>query len=150
MELTAAYEFDAPVQRTWDLLMDTDAIGGCLPGCRGLQPVGPDRYQVELSVTVAAIAGSFKGTVAIEDKAAPNAYTLIVEARGHQSFVKGTARVTLAAEGDRTRVHIAARADVGGLIARVGQRLLEGVGRKMMDRFYACLSQQVERGSQDR
>jgi uncharacterized protein len=149
MELTAAYEFHAPVERTWDLLMDTAAIGTCLPGCRGLQPIGPDRYEVELGVTVAAIAGNFKGTVAIEEKVPPTAYTLIVEAKGHQSFIKGTARVTLASEGDRTRVHIAARADVGGLIARVGQRLLEGVARKMMDRFYACLSQQVERGSQE-
>src|SRR5262245_2411702 len=146
MELSATYDIRARPQRVWDLLMDTDAIGRCLPGCKGLKPIGPDRYEVELGVTVAAIAGSFKGTVALEDKAPPNGYTLAVDGSGRQGFIKGRARVTLAPEDDRTRVHIAATAEVGGMIARVGQRLLEGVAKTMMDRFYACLAKQVEQG----
>jgi carbon monoxide dehydrogenase subunit G len=97
-------------------------------------------------VTVAAVAGSFKGTVAIEDKRPPNSYTLVVEGSGRQGFINGRARVTLEPEDDRTRVQIAATADVGGMIARVGQRLLEGVARTMMDRFYACLAKQVDVG----
>jgi uncharacterized protein len=56
----------------------------------------------------------------------------------------GHARVTLVPDGERTRVDIAARVEVGGMIARVGQRLLDGVARSMMDRFYACLAKQVE------
>ena len=144
MELSAAYEINAPIERVWDLLMDIDAIGRCLPGCRGLQPIGPDRYEMELGVTVAAIAGSFKGTVALENKAPPTAYTLVIDGSGRQGFIKGQAHVTLSPEGDRTRVQIAAHADVGGMIARVGQRLLEGVARTMMDRFYTCLAKQVE------
>jgi carbon monoxide dehydrogenase subunit G len=148
MQLTAQYEMPAPVERVWILLMDTDAIGKCLPGARGLHPVGPegsDRYEVELGVTVAAIAGSFKGTVALEDKAPPHSYALAIDSSGRQGFVKGRARVTLVPDGNRTRVQIAAQADVGGMIARVGQRLLEGVARTMMDRFYACLARQLER-----
>jgi len=143
MELTAEYAIDARPERVWDLLMDTDAIGRCLPGSRGLRPVGPDRYEVELGVTVAAIAGSVKGTIALEDKAPPTSYTLVIDGTGRQGFVKGRARVTLVPDGTRTRVQIAAQADVGGMIARVGQRLLEGVARTMMDRFYACLAKQV-------
>lgn len=146
MDLSATYEIHAPTERAWDLLMDIDAIGRCLPGCRGLKPVGPDRYEVELGVTVAAIAGSFKGTVALEDKAPPSSYKLVVEASGRQGFIKGHARVTLVPDTDLTRIQIAAQAEVGGMIARVGQRLLEGVGRTMMDRFYACLAKQVEQG----
>jgi hypothetical protein len=144
MNLNAAYDIHAPSDRVWDLLMDVDAIGRCLPGSRGLRPIGPDRYEVELGVTIAAIAGSFKGIVALEDKAAPDSYTLVIDGTGRQGFVKGRARVTLAPDGDRTRVQIAATAEVGGMIARVGQRLLEGVARTMMDRFYACLAKQVE------
>jgi carbon monoxide dehydrogenase subunit G len=143
MELTAAYEIDGPVERVWDLMMDIDAIQLCLPGCKGLQPVGPDRYEVELGLTIAAIAGSFKGTVALEDKRPPTAYTLIVEGSGRQGFIKGQARVSLAAAGDRTRVDVAAHAEVGGMIARVGQRLLEGVARTMMDRFYGCMGKRA-------
>jgi carbon monoxide dehydrogenase subunit G len=147
MELTAEYEMPAPFARVWDLLMDVDAIGRCLPGSRGLHPVGPDRYEVELGVTVAAIAGSFKGTVALEDKVPPTSYTLVVDGSGRQGFIKGRARVTLVPAGDRTSVRIAAQAEVGGMIARVGQRLLEGVARTMMDRFYACLAKQITHDS---
>jgi carbon monoxide dehydrogenase subunit G len=143
MDLTATYMFEAPVERVWELLMDTDAVGSCLPGCRGLHPIGPDRYEVDLAVAVAAVSGSFKGTVSVADKIAPHSYTLIVDGSGRQGFVKGEARITLEADGDRTRVLVAARADVGGLIARLGQRLLEGVGRMTMDKFYGCLAQRA-------
>ncbi len=57
-----------PCATVWDLLMNTDAVGGCLPGSRGLQAVGDDRYEVDLGVAVAAISGNFKGTVAIRRK----------------------------------------------------------------------------------
>ena len=143
MDLTATYEFDAPVDRVWELLMNTSAIGKCLPGCRGLQPIGEDTYEVELNVAVAAISGSFKGTVSLTDKVPPQSYKLSVEGTGRQGFVKGHARVELEPDGDRTRVLVTAQADVGGMIARVGQRLLSGVARTTMDRFYACMGKQL-------
>ena len=49
MDLTASYDFNAPVQTVWDLLMDPDAVAGCLPGCRGLTPIGNDRYEASLA-----------------------------------------------------------------------------------------------------
>jgi carbon monoxide dehydrogenase subunit G len=139
MDITATYVFDAPAERVWDLMMDTRAIAECLPGCRGLHPVGVDRYEAELSVAVAAISGNFKGTVALADKVPPVSYRLILEGTGRPGFVKGEARIVLAPEGEKTTVEIASHADVGGTIARVGQRLLEGVARMTMDRFYGCL-----------
>jgi carbon monoxide dehydrogenase subunit G len=98
---------------------------------------------VELSVAVAAIAGSFKGTVALTEKLPPHSYKLVVEGTGRQGFVKGEARIALKPDGDRTQVQVEAQADVGGMIARVGQRLLEGVARMTMDRFYGCLAEQL-------
>jgi uncharacterized protein len=144
MNLSANYVFDAPIQQVWDLLMDARAVGDCLPGCRGLNAVGDDRYEVELSVAVAAIAGHFKGTVSLEEKVAPRSYTLIVDGTGRQGFVKGHANISLEPDGERTRVQVNAQADAGGMIARVGQRLLEGVARTTMDRFYGCLSKHHE------
>ena len=116
---------------------------GC---CRGMQPLGDDRYQLELNVAVAAFSGDFKGTVSLEDKAPPHSYKLVVDGTGRTGFVKGQSRVTLAAEGEGTTVRVDAQANVGGMIARVGQRLLEGVGRTMMDRFFACLAKRVQTG----
>jgi carbon monoxide dehydrogenase subunit G len=143
MELAATYDFTAPIEKVWDLLMDTEAIGQCLPGSRGLQPLGDDRYEVELAMAVAAIAGNFKGTVTLQDKVRPQSYTLAVEGAGRHGFMKGEARIVLEAAADVTRVHVSAQADVGGTIARVGQRLLEGVARLTMDRFYNCLAQRI-------
>jgi uncharacterized protein len=145
MDLSSAYVFNAPVPRVWDLLMDTEVIAACVPGCRGLRPLGNDRYEAELAVTVAAISGNFKGAVAIEDRVPHESYKLIVEGSGRPGFIKGHALVRLTAEGDATAVHVDAHADVGGMIARVGQRLLDSVGRTMMDRFYSCLAKQAER-----
>ena len=143
MDLTSTYEFNAPVDRVWELLMNTSAIGNCLPGCRGLEPIGEDKYEVELNVAVAAIAGNFKGTVSLAEKTPPRSYMLMVEGTGRQGFVKGHARVELEPKGDNTTVLVTAQADVGGMIARVGQRLLSGVARTTMDRFYACLGKQL-------
>ena len=140
MNLEATYTFDATVERTWALLMDTEVIAACLPGCRGLRPAGDNRYEVDLGVAIAALSGDFKGTVALLELVPPQSYTLAVEGTGRPGFVKGQARVTLEAAGERTLVKIAAQADVGGTIARLGQRLVEGVARTTMDRFYACLA----------
>lgn len=143
MQIAADYKFQAPVPRVWDLLMNTDALAGCIPGCRGLTPIGENRYEAELGVAIAAISGQFKGTVALEQMQPPHSYRLVVEGSGRPGFVKGQAQVTLAPDGDGTRVTIDARADVGGTIARVGQRLLEGVARTMTDRFFTCLGKQL-------
>jgi uncharacterized protein len=140
MHLSATYEFNAPAEAVWALLMDTDRVAACLPGCKGLRPLGDDRYEAELAVAVAAISGNFKGTIALQDRDAPRSYRLLVEGTGRPGFVKGNALVTLVADGARTTVQIEADADVGGTIARVGQRLLEGVARMTMDRFYGCLT----------
>lgn len=144
MNLFAAYTFEAPAAQVWDLLMDTEVIAGCLPGCRGMTPIGEDRYEAELAVAGAAISGSFKSTFAIEDKVRPESYRLLLEASGRPGFVKGEARVTLIPDGDSTTVRIAASADVGGILARVGQRLLEGAAKMTMDRFYGCLATRVQ------
>jgi carbon monoxide dehydrogenase subunit G len=127
--------------------MNTEAIAACLPGCRGLRPSGPDQYNLELVAGVAAISGTFNATIAIEDKQPPVSYKLRVNANGRPGFVRGHAFVTLVGENNATTVNVAASADVGGTVARVGQRLLEGVARMTMERFYGCLAQRVAQTS---
>jgi uncharacterized protein len=147
MELNANYSFDAPIEQVWNLLMDPEAVGKCLPGSRGLREIAPDRYEVELGLTVAAIAGNFKGTVSIAEKNAPHSYKLGVEGSGRHGMVQGYALISLEPAGSGTEVRVAAQAHVGGLIARVGQRLLEGIARTTMDRFYGCLANSLSQRS---
>ena len=145
MELASTYTFDAPQEKVWNLLMDTTAIASCVPGCRELRPIGDDRYEAELVVTVAAISGNFEATVALEEKVPPNSYRLVVEGTGRIGFVKGSAQIELESAAPGTVVKVAASAEAGGAVARVGQRLLEGVGRMTMDRFFACMAKKVNR-----
>jgi uncharacterized protein len=140
MQLNARYVVEAPVDRVWDLLMDPAAIASCLPGCQEMRDLGDDRYQAELVVALAAITGNYGATVAIEEKVPPRSYRLVVQGSGRSGFVKGTATVTLESVDLGTAVAIGATGQVGGLIARVGQRLLDGVARSMMNKFFACMA----------
>ncbi len=140
MHITGTYSFAAPPAAVWDLLMDTGAIAACLPGCRELRDLGDDLYTAELNVAVSAVSGHYGATIAIKDKVPPTSYRLAIEGSGRMGFVKGEARMTLTDEGGKTAVAVDATADVGGAVARVGQRLIEGVARMTMDRFFECLA----------
>jgi len=143
MDLKSSYVFDAPQARVWELLMDTRTIASCVPGCRELRDLGEDRYQAELVVAVAAVTGNYGATIGIEDKRPPDSYRLVMQGTGRTGFVKGTASIVLSLQDAQTIVNVTATAEVGGAVARVGQRLLEGVGRMMMDRFFNCLQSKL-------
>lgn len=140
MTLEGTYTFPAPRERVWALLMDTSAIASCVPGCEALEPLGDDRYQARLVATVAAISGSYEGTVAMLDKVAPESYRLVIDGSGKHGFVNGESRVTLREDGGSTIVDVTGTMEVGGMIARVGQRLIGSVSKMMLDRFFACLA----------
>jgi hypothetical protein len=143
MDIRATYTFDAPPQAVWDLLMDTGRIAACIPGCEGLEPLGENRYRARLTVSLAAISGAFDGTVAMVDQQPPVAYRLLVDGQGRGGFVKGESTITLTGSGATTEVGIEGRVQIGGAIARVGQRLLSSVAKMMMDRFFGCLQTQL-------
>lgn len=143
MNIQASYTFEAPQQAVWNLLMDTEQIAGCIPGCERLEPVGDNRYRTRLSVSMAAITGEFDGTVALLDQQPPSSYRLLVDGQGRGGFVKGEARIALAERDQATEVTVDSQVEIGGAIARVGQRLLSGVGKMMMDRFFGCLQEKL-------
>ncbi|HEX7140712.1 MAG TPA: carbon monoxide dehydrogenase subunit G [Vicinamibacterales bacterium] len=143
MELRGQYAFDAPVDRVWERLMDPATIASCLPGCQRFEPLGDDRYQVVLTAGVAAITGTFEGTVAIADKLPVGSYRLIVEGKGRPGFANGDAAISLTPNDASTTVDVVGNVRVGGLVAQVGQRLLGATAKLMMDKFFKCLNEKV-------
>jgi uncharacterized protein len=139
MDINGSYTFGAAPARVWDLLMDPSAIASCIPGCESLEPEGPDRYHARLTVALAAITGTYEGTVIISDKVEHSSYRLSVEGQGRPGFVKGNAAIVLRADGSGTVVDVSGTVQTGGPIARMGQRLISGVSKMMQDRFFACL-----------
>ena len=143
MDITGSYTFSAASDRVWDLLMNPDVIASCIPGCDRFEPDGEDRYRVRLNVAMAAVTGSYDGTVTLSDKVAGTSYRLAGEGQGRAGFVKGTSDIRLRAEGDSTIVSVSASVQTGGAIARVGQRLIGSVSKMMLDRFFACLQSRL-------
>lgn len=146
VDLSASYTFAASPTTVWNLLLNPEVVATCLPGCDRLEPLGDDRYRAELTLAVAAVSGQYTGTVAMLDKRPPHSYRLVVEGNGKPGFVKGEATVELIERGQTTVVNVKGQGQVGGLIARVGQRLLGAASKMMMDRFFACLQQRLDSG----
>jgi carbon monoxide dehydrogenase subunit G len=144
MELKATYSFSIAPARLWNSLMDPGVIASCLPGCQKFEPIGEDEYRVVMQAAVAAIGGSFGGTVRIADKQPPQSYRLIVDGSGSPGFAKGESIVTLRETPSGADVDVHATITIGGLVAQVGQRLLGVTGKMMMDRFFNCLKSKIE------
>jgi len=139
MKVEGAYTFPAQPQQVWDLLLDPESLRTCIPGVESLTETSPDHWDAVLKVGVAAIKGTYKSKVAIAEQAPPNEYTLLVEGSGGPGFVKGSARIILEPEGDGTRVRVEGDGQVGGMLAGVGQRMLPGVAKMLMNQFFECL-----------
>ena len=139
MDISGSYTFDAPPDQVWALLMDPAVISSCIPGCDTFEPTGPNTYRVQLTVAMAAITGTYDGTVTLADQVPPTSYRLVAEGKGRPGFLNGSSDITLRADGASTVVDVAGTVQTGGPIARLGQRLIGGVSKMMLDRFFACL-----------
>jgi uncharacterized protein len=139
MEITGSYTFNESPDRVWDLLMDPGVIASCIPGCQGFEPAGEDRYRARLNVALAAITGTYDGTIVLSEKVPHVSYRLTADGQGKPGFVKGDSAVSLRADGATTVVDVTGTVQTGGPIARLGQRLVGGVAKMMMDRFFGCL-----------
>jgi len=143
MTLDGTHHFNAPRDRVWAAFTDPAVLARATPGCQRLDPIGPDEFEATLSVGVAAVKGVYQGKLALLDKKPPEGYTLRVEGSGRPGFVKGEGRLTLTEEEGGTRVTIRGEAQVGGVIAAVGQRLLGAASRMLMEQFFSALETEI-------
>jgi carbon monoxide dehydrogenase subunit G len=149
VRIETSSQFDAPPETVWALLMDIRRVAECLPGCERLEPIDEHRYRATLTVGVAAVTGTYTGVVAIEEQEPPVRYRLRVEGQGRPGFVRGDSLVTLTAAEGSTRVSIRGEVEIGGAIARVGQRLLGSVAEMLLDHFFRCLQTKLHEASRE-
>jgi carbon monoxide dehydrogenase subunit G len=143
MTLDGTHHFDAPRDRVWAAFNDPAVLARATPGCERLEPVGPDEFDATLSVGIASVKGTYQGKLAILDKKPLEGYTLRVEGSGRPGFVKGEGRLALTDEDGGTRATIKGEAQVGGVIAAVGQRLLGAASRMLMEQFLSSLDAEI-------
>lgn len=141
MKLQGHYDLPAPRDRVWQALLDPEQLAKAMPGCEKLEAVGPGEYRATLKVGVAAVKGTFEGKVKLSDVQPPNRYTMMVEGSGSPGFVRGEAVMELSEVEGGTRVAYEGDVQIGGLIAGVGQRMLGGVAKMMVDQFFSRVAE---------
>ena len=143
MHVSGSYVFDAPAERVWRVLTEPKSLSGCIPGCEGLDPIGGDEYEAVLNVKIGPISARYNAKIAMRNKVPHQSYRLVISGTGSGSFVSGDAKISLAEQDGKTTVSFEGDSQAGGTVARVGQRLMEGVAKSMMDKFFSCMQQAV-------
>ena len=136
MKIEGSREFPTPRARVWEAFLDPGRLASAIPGCDTLEEVGPGEYKATMKVGVGPVKGTFEGKVRLADLDPPNRYRMEIEGTGGPGFVRGAALMELADADGGTRVSYNADVQVGGLIASVGQRMLGGVSKMMLDQFF--------------
>src|SRR5688572_15237852 len=126
------------------MITDPAVLQRVIDGCEKMVKTGENSYDAHLKIGLAGLKGSYIGKVQLKDLKVPESYTLLIEGKGGPGFVKGTAKITLAEKAGQTEVQCEADAQVGGMIAAIGSRLIEATAKKMMDEFFRKLSELVK------
>lgn len=148
MEMNGSRHLAVTQQQAWEALNDPAVLKACIPGCEKVEATGDNQYAVAVAVRVGPVAAKFNGRIMLADVQAPNSYRLSFDGQGGPAgFGKGTAQVRLAppAEGAGCELSYDVNAQVGGKIAQVGQRLVDGVAKAMADDFFKRFDEEMQR-----
>ena len=136
MKFEGKYTFKAPREKVWQVLLDPKILAQCMPGCEELKEIGPDQYEANVKVGIAAVKGTYKAKISIKDKQPPSHYVLSGQGSGGPGFMQGDVVIDLEEKGGETQLKYSTDAKVGGLIAGVGQRMIGGIAKMMIDQFF--------------
>jgi carbon monoxide dehydrogenase subunit G len=144
MDMTGEYRIPAPRQRVWEALNDPLVLRQAIPGCEQLDKISDQEMTARVKAKVGPVSATFTGKVTLGDLNPPESYTISGEGSGGVAgFAKGGARVNLAEDGADTVLRYEAKADVGGKLAQIGSRLIQGTAKKMADDFFSRFSRIV-------
>ncbi len=144
MDMTGEQLIARPQAEVWVGLNDPAILKACIPGCDLVERVSENEYRMAMTAAVGPVKAKFNGKLLLTDINPPNSYTLSFEGSGGAAgFGKGIARVALAPDGAGTRLSYEANAQIGGKLAQVGSRLVDGVAKKMADEFFHRFNEQL-------
>jgi carbon monoxide dehydrogenase subunit G len=145
MDFSGRYIIAAPPQAVWDGLNDSDILKSCIPGCEQLEKTSPTDFVATVKLKVGPVSATFKGKVTLSELDPPHRCILVGEGQGGVAgFAKGQAEVLLTSEGDGTALAYNAKASVGGKLAQIGQRLIDGAAKQIADDFFKRFTAALE------
>lgn len=142
MKMTGEVQLAAPRDTIWKMLNDPEVLKICIPGCESLEKISETEFQAIAVNKIGPVKARFKGRVRLLDIDAPNQYRIVGEGDGGiAGFAKGSAIVLLQeVEGGMTTLRYNVDAQVGGKLAQLGQRLINGVAKKLADKFFEAFA----------
>jgi len=144
MEMSGEQLIPVPQASVWAGLNDPEVLKASIPGCESIERVSDTEYKVLLTASVGPVKAKFNGKLLLADVNPPTSYKLSFEGSGGAAgFGKGGAQVSLAPEGAGTKLRYVANAQVGGKLAQVGSRLIDGVAKKMADEFFQRFNEKL-------
>jgi carbon monoxide dehydrogenase subunit G len=144
MEIKGEYRIAAPRDKVFTALNDPAVLQACIPGCESLEKVSDNEMKAKVRLRIGPVSASFAGKVTLSDIDPPNGYKITGEGQGGAAgFAKGGAVVTLTDEGSATKLNYDVDAQVGGKIAQVGARLIDGTAKKLADEFFGKFAAMV-------
>ena len=137
MKIGGSYTVPALRLRAYALLQDPEILAQCMPGCDHLAKIGEDEYEMKMKMAISSVQGLFGGKVRfLADQSPPDSFRLLVEGSGKVGFMKGEGLLTLAEVEAATEVTYEGEVQVGGMIAGVGQRLLDVTAKLVIKKFF--------------
>jgi carbon monoxide dehydrogenase subunit G len=143
VKVAGVYRLDMPRETAYARLQDPAVLARCMPGCESLEKIGEDEYAMRMKMVLAAVSGKFDGKVRITEAIPPAQFRLHVEGAGKIGFMKGDGLLSLTEAECATDVQYDGEVHVGGTIASVGQRLIDGTAKMLIKRFFEKLSKEA-------
>jgi hypothetical protein len=144
MDFTGRYLVPAPLEVTWAALNDPEILKACIPGCQEMSKTDATHFQAAATLKIGPVKATFKARIEMADMDPPRRCTLKGEGQGGVAgFARGEADVTLTPEGDGTALAYTAKATIGGKLAQIGQRLIDGAAKQIADDFFTRFSAAV-------
>ena len=146
MDMQGSRQLAVTQQQAWDALNDPEVLKACIPGCDSIEATGENAYALVNAIKVGPVSAKFKGAIQLADIQAPSSYTIQFEGNGGAAgFGKGSAKVVLTPKDAGCELGNTVNATVGGKIAQVGQRLIDGVAKSMAESFFKRFDEEMQR-----
>jgi hypothetical protein len=146
MDMQGARQLAITQQQAWDALNDPAVLKACIPGCDKVEPTADNQYSIGMSIKIGPVSAKFSGKITLSEINPPASYKINFEGQGGPAgFGKGDSAVALTPNADGCELSYTVHASVGGKIAQLGQRLIDGAAKSMAEDFFKRFDNEMQR-----